>query len=290
VTGSSREAGSTVLWLSMPPSSDDRTVSQLIAVALTGEADDVQAWDAIRRLRERGDQETWDAASVLMRSPRAKERGRAVDILTHFGAGESAPRSPELQALCADQLLECLRGEHDEEVLGAVASGLAHLHDPGAVPTLLRFAVHRSAAVRLGVVMGLNGQDAPEAVDALIALSADVSEEVRNWATFGLGSMSDADGPRVRSALEERLTDSVAEVRGEALVGLARRRDPRVTEPLRRELGRRPVLVLAVEAAEELGDGTLLPALEALQGSLEGDSRLGRVLEHVIGQLRRTLH
>jgi HEAT repeat protein len=273
----------------MPSSSDDRTVSQLIAVALTGEADDVQAWEAVCRLRERGDQETWDAASLLMRSSQAKERGRGVDILTRFGAGESSPRSPELQALCADQLLECLRGEHDEEVLGAIASGLAHLHDAGAVPALLRFAVHGSAAVRLGVVMGLNGQDAPEAVDGLIALSADVSEEVRNWATFGLGSMSDADGPRVRGALEARLTDPVDEVRGEALVGLARRRAPRVAEVLRRELDRRPVLLLAVEAAEALGDGTLLPALEALRGSLEGDAHLGRVLEHAIGQLRRTL-
>lgn len=104
---------------------------------------------------------------------------------------------------------------------------------------------------------------APDSVSALIELSADADEDVRNWATFGLGSMDSVDTPLLREALVRRLNDTNAEIRGEALVGLAQRKDPRVVEPLRRELAVEDVGLLAVEAAESLGDPSLLPLLQA---------------------------
>jgi len=70
-------------------------------------------------------------------------------------------------------------------------------------------------------------------IAGLIRLSADSSVEVRDWATFGLGSLTDVDTPEVRDAFVARLVDDDAIVRGEAFVGLAKRQDARVIEPLR---------------------------------------------------------
>lgn len=53
---------------------DELTVSALIEAALAGDGDDDQAWAAIRALHTRGDQQVFDAAFALLRSPSAKAR------------------------------------------------------------------------------------------------------------------------------------------------------------------------------------------------------------------------
>jgi len=268
----------------MPTDKAPRTVPELIVAALQGDQDDEQAWEAVHRLRARADQETWDAAVALIRSSRTRERGRGVDILAQFGASTSTPRSPELRARCADQLLECLRTEQDAAVLNAIGVGLGHLDDPRAVQALLPLRNHPDEGVRFGVVFGLGGHETPEAIDALIQLSADPDDDVRDWATFELGTISELDTRPLREALVARLGDENAEIRGEALAGLACRKDPRVVEPLRRELAGGDVGVLALEAAQKLGDVSLFPLLEKLRPS--GDSFFDHVLEDVVRQLR----
>ena|SRR5438270_8722120 len=96
-------------------------------------------------------------------------------------------------------------------------------------------------------------------------------EDVRNWATFGLGSQADIDTAEIRAALLERVTDSHNETRGEALVGLARRKDPRALEPIIQELRSEHIGILALEAAETLGDPRLLPALLRLEHDWQRD-------------------
>jgi hypothetical protein len=97
---------------------------------------------------------------------------------------------------------------------------------------------------------------------------------MRDWATFGLGTQIDTDTQEIREALFARVFDEDEVTRGEALVGLARRNDGRIVEPLIRELARYPnteYLSYSLEAAEELGDPRLLPVLTKLrpsQGSL----------------------
>lgn len=240
-----------------------RSIDELIATALVGDEDDERAWEAIRELQQRGDDAVFEAAVRLTRSTVSKERGRGVDILAQLGTPKP---SAELRAKCANVILECIVLEQTPAVLNSIGFALGHLHDPRAVDALVPLATHADSEVRFGVVMGLLWHLAPTAIAALIELSADVDDDVRNWATFGLGQMN-ADSPALRDALVARLSDENFEIRGEALSGLAERKDARVLEPLHRELAGPPLGLFAIEAAAALGDRSILPVLEELRQS-----------------------
>ena len=257
-----------------------RSVAALIESALEGEEDDERAWEAIRALHHLGDASVFEAASALVGSQSAKERGRGVDILGQFG-GPLA--SEAVRARCATVVLAALATEQSPEVLHAIGVALGHLRDARAVEALTPLRAHKEAKVRLGVVLGLTPH---AALDALIALSADPDDEVRNWATFGLGSQATSDTPALRDALVARLEDAHAEVRGEALVGLAERKDPRVLEALRRELQGPNVSGLAVGAAEALGDVSLLPLVLPLRRP-GGDRSFNALVAEAIAALER---
>jgi HEAT repeat protein len=80
----------------------------------------------------------------------------------------------------------------------------------------------------------------------------DPDSDVRDWATFGLGTQSDADSEVIREALFERLADTDEDTRAEAAVGLAKRKDVRVLPVVLEELGRDVYGVLYEEAASYL--------------------------------------
>jgi HEAT repeat protein len=120
---------------------------------------------------------------------------------------------------------------------------------------------HPDAGVRFGVVLGVSCHEDDLAIQTLMELSADPDADVRNWATFGLGSQIDSDTPAIRASLVARLTDEDADTRGEALVGLARRQDQRMIEPLLKDLEDGYAGSLLVEAAAQIGDPRVYPAL-----------------------------
>jgi HEAT repeat protein len=259
-----------------PHRPDERSIPELVAAALAGDEEDQKAWDAIMALQRRGDVPVFEAATKLLGSLSDKERGRGVEILAQLGTPNP---SAELRAKCSDAILAALAGEQSPSVLHSIGVALGHLGDARAVAALLPFIDHRDPLVRFGVVLGLSPHPASAAVEGLIQLSVDPDEDVRNWATFGLGTMMDVDTPALRDALVQRLGDPNAEIRGEALVGLAQRKDERVLEPLRRELVGESVGVLAVEAAGSLGDLSLLPLLLELRNSV---GTAGQYFDHIL--------
>lgn len=112
--------------------------------------------------------------------------------------------------------------------------------------------------------------DTPAVVNALTKLSRDIDRDVRNWATFALGSQLESTSPTLTDALRERLADSDPEIRGEALLGLARRRDMSIAPAIQRELEGEFHGDWAAEAAGLLGDARFLPALRSLYSRLLG--------------------
>jgi HEAT repeat protein len=117
----------------------------------------------------------------------------------------------------------------------------------------------------------MSKQSNPRAIQTLIGLSTDEDSVVRDWATFGLGTLTDFDSPELRDALVARLNDAYADARFEAMVGLARRKDNRVLAPLLEALTANTVFILALEAAQEIADSRLLPALMDLKKSWADD-------------------
>ncbi|MCP3063691.1 HEAT repeat domain-containing protein [Myxococcus sp. K38C18041901] len=269
-----------------PPEPDDAgSLESLLQVTLEGGEDDERAWEAIRALQARGTRDVLDAALQLLGASSAKARRRGADILGQLGAGTAAFRTER-----GDALVDLLGREREPAVLLSAGVALSHLVEPRALAALIAQARHPSAEARYGAAHGLAVLDAPEAVEALIQLSSDEDRDVRDWATFGLGTLMEArDTPRLRDALVARLGDEDPEIVGEALVGLATRKDPRAVEPVRAALMGETVMVYALEAAASLGDPGFHPLLLALRDATgPGDDYFRSVLEDVISQFEQT--
>lgn len=82
-----------------------------------------------------------------------------------------------------------------------------------------------SLAFRWAVACGVAGSAQPDVIETLKLLMEDADDDVRKWATFGLGSQCGADSPDIRLALRQRLDDPFEVARDEALWGIARRKD-----------------------------------------------------------------
>ncbi len=258
---------------------DPRTDEELLRVALTEQDDDL-AWHAIGALHLRGSPDTFKAARQLCASADARERRVGADILGQLGTPE-----PTYHEESVTILLGMLEREQDPAVLNAIAIALGHRKDPRAIEPLAHLKNYPDEHVRYGVVFGLLAQEDERAINALIELSTDPDSDVRDWATFGLGSMIETDTPAIRAALLARLTDEDFDVRAEAIQGLTARRDERVIEALIALLdvgifwgditASDYFRMLGLEAAEELADPRLLPALVRLRQEWGGHSEAG---------------
>lgn len=228
----------------------------------------------------RGGREELDLGIEYARSADPLDRMVGAEVLSQLGWSDRTFLDESVEALIA--LLE----DTDPSVVEAAAYGLGHRADERAVPHLIRLAGHDSSEIRLGMVYGLTGQEDPETIKTLIRMSSDPDEGVRDWATFGLGTQIETDTPEIREALHVRLSDEDAETRGEALVGLAKRRDPRVVPAILKEWEQHDETgILSIEAAETMGDPVLLPQLEKFLATMEwseDDSYFKSQLERAI--------
>jgi HEAT repeat protein len=158
-------------------------------------------------------------------------------------------------------------GTPDDTALGRIRA----LHKMGTVEVLaavLGDAASPDARLRLAVAQAIpscwGDPVEPRAIDSLVLLSSDTDGDVRDWATFGLGTLLDVDTPEVRDALVARLRDEHDDARAEAIMGLARRHDDRAPGAVLAELTSDSVGQMALRAAAILGDDSLRPALDEL--------------------------
>ena len=246
-----------------------REVTELFAVALANstrdDADDERRWDAVTELRRLGTDEVLGRAVALIRSMSPVEREGGVDVLAQIAFAHEEERKQAIRDSAVAVLVDLADSEDDRDVRIAGGEALGAIYKQAAEPVLLRFAADPDPEFRYLAASGLcstvGEEPAPEAVvEALLVLMRDPDVDVRDWSTFSLGTqLEEEDTPRVREALIERLEDPDTEVRGEAVRGLALRRDPRALEATRRELEGDPAWMV-LHAAEMLGDDGLLPA------------------------------
>ena len=241
------------------PQADPRPTDELIKLALS-EPDEDMAWEYVSALQLRGDGEVFQAADRLCTSDLATERELGATIIGQLGIPE--PTFPGKSFLCLARMMQT---ETDPDTLQAIAMAFGHLNNPRCIELLAPLKNHPAIIVRWGVAHGISRHNDPTAIQTLIELSADEDDEIRDWATFGLGSLIDADTPEIRDALWARCSDTFEDARAEALAGLARRKDPRVAELLLHELAGEQVDIMIIDAATEFADPVLLPALMKLK-------------------------
>lgn len=227
----------------------------------------------------RGGEEEFRIGEEYAASPDPEDQKTGALILGQLGWSDRTFLTESVNILI--DLLD----DDDPSVIRDAALALGHRADPSAIPHLLKHVPHPDAGVRYGVVFGLMGHENERAIDALITLASDKDFDVRNWAVFGLGTQIEADTPTIRQALRQALTDPDHEIRGEALVGLARRNDPNIVQELINEWRYDEVSVLSLEAAEAIGDPRLLNRLKQFTEilSLDDDPKFTEQLHAAIG-------
>ena len=202
---------------------DHRTAEELFQASLQGDYDHDAAWDAVRILQLRGTEEVFQLAVNNSMSLVPLERARGLNVLGQFGTGKPMAERPHFDE-CVSIAIEHLR-DLDPIVVHAAAWALAHLNCENSISALILIRNNSDAEVRWAVANGLNGSERSDAIATLIELMDDVDDNVRDWATFALGTQCPADSVDIRRALRKRLDDSYEKARDEAIWGLAQRKD-----------------------------------------------------------------
>ncbi|MGA2214105.1 MAG: HEAT repeat domain-containing protein [Bryobacteraceae bacterium] len=204
---------------------EHRTNQELFQGSLQEDYDDEAAWDAVRALRGRGTEEVFQLAVQYCKSAVPLERARGLDVLAQIGAGAYKPESgrPHLD----ERLAIAVEHLHDENarVVSSAAWALSHIGGDAAISALIEVRNNSDSDVRKAVTCGMHGSQREDATCTLIELMDDLDDNVRDWATFGLGTQSDVDSPEIRDALRKRLGDGFKDARDEAIWGLAQRKD-----------------------------------------------------------------
>ena len=247
---------------------DSRSTAELVDFVLSTHSDEL-TWQAVTVLHCRGTEEVFEQAKRLSVCSSKRERRLGADILGQLGVPERT-----FPVECTDVLCRMLSVEEETEVLASILIALSFQNCSDSISLVARFSEHSDPAVRHAVVLALASAECPDAITSLVHLSRDVNDNVRDWATFALGTLFDSDTPQIRDALFDRIADGHDDTRGEALVGLARRKDSRVIDALKAELGSDRVGTLGVEAAEALASAELRQHLLKLQPWWDVDPQL----------------
>lgn len=222
--------------------------------------------ESLALVHYRGGEEEFLLGVQYLQSDDFVDRIVGADILGQLGWGDQAYREESV-----DLLIPMLR-DTEASVAHAVCCALGHRHDLKSLPYIIALANSSEGLVRLGVAQALLGFESNDAIDTLISLSSDRDTDVRNWSMFGLATQIEADTIAIRNALFAGASDTDFEVRGEALVGLAARKDSRVVDLLIREWDSYSgVSILSLEAAEKIASPRLYSRLANFVQTLDCD-------------------
>ncbi|MDZ4836812.1 MAG: hypothetical protein SGJ27_23775 [Candidatus Melainabacteria bacterium] len=204
-------------------------------------------------------QKAFEIGKKLVRSKLAAERIIGIKTLAREHSEEFLPKSAPI-------LLKCLENESDDHVLEVLAFATMHLNIEGRWKFLKPHADNPSEAVRLAIASSLGGEEDRDSISTLIKLTRDPCDDIRNWATFSLGILCKQNTERVRAALFARVNDEHDELRHEAILGLAVRKDHRVWDIITDELLSGPrIWGRTLEAVVELADVSFYPMLQDLK-------------------------
>jgi len=236
----------------------DWTDDKLLSHLLNNKSDRTR-WDNISVLRSRPSQKLFLKCVNLIKAINPKRRTLGIDILAQLG---TTPRPFFKQTI--KLYFDLLNNETNPEVLMVLFYAIGHNNEKLSkrqIDKLCTFSDTKDNLIKEGLVSALLGVNDLSAIDALIKLSSDKLNHIRNWATFGIGTQVERNNKRIREALWDRIKDQDQETKLEAILGLAKRKDKRVNEIIRQELLNGEYGTLLLEAIVETGDKHFLPLL-----------------------------
>ena len=233
-------------------------------------------WKNIHELRSRSNIYVFKTAKGLIKSEEKKKILIGIRVLDQLG---SQPRKYLKKSL--KLFFDMLMATKDKSIISTSLYAIGHNNDnltKAQIATICRFRNHKSKKVRQSLVFALLAVEQTNAIDTLIKLSKDKVTSVRNWATFGLGTQIDEDDPQIRKALWARTKDLDQETRFEAIVGLARRKDKKISKVIEKEISNGEFGSLLFDAIEELESRYFLPYLKKLLKETEKENDINQML------------
>lgn len=246
---------------------NDKLLSRLI-----NNKTDKSRWNNISVLRKRPSKELFAKCVELIKSNNPKIRKIGIDILAQLGL----PPRPFLNETLKIYF-ELLDTENDPDVLMSLLYSIGHNNDKldnEQIEKICSFIYTKNSLINEGLVFALLGIDNLNAIETLIKLSSDKLSHIRNWATFGLGTQIERNNKTIREALWERVNDKNQETKLEAIVGLAKRKDKRVNDIIRREIIGGEYGTLLFEAIIETQDKEFLPLLKQNLRTIKDDKTI----------------
>ena len=225
-------------------------LDDLFAQTLVGDFDDELPWEAVHTLRKIGSRAVFERAAEWCGSQEPLKRARGADVIAQLGRTGEHPENnfPDESYLIVSDLAQ---RERDPLPLLSAIHALGHIGNPLALPLVIANCEHENRDVRFAVTCALGKfANDPRAAQSLMKLMHDVDDDVRDWATFGLGVLGDLDSEAIRDALWQQMSDPNDDVREESLVGLGKRKDRRALPLLIAELNKPGFSDRVIEAAE----------------------------------------
>lgn len=221
--------------------------------------------------------QAYDIGLHFIKSPDAGQRVVATDILAMV-----AVQHPASGQSVAKAMVDLLSREEDQDVLWSALVALGPTGSHLGIDTLTRFAKHDNADLRCQAVQAITlvmeeaGTIDP-GLDSLVIAMDDTDNDVKYWATTSISETLDSDSEPIREALSRRLFDTNDDIRNEAIFGLAKRKDPRMTTTLEQALLSKRPSARVFDAVEAYGDKALLPALRKANSEAISDERFEQI-------------
>jgi len=231
-----------------------------------------ERWQAVTALHARSEEAVFERAASWCTHDEPVLRALGADVLGQLDWRNEHPFRQR-----SAPLLDAMLDDGNPLVIAAALYAHGHL-GIGTTDRLTAFATHADTDVRFALASALGGREDGGSIAALIALSTDQDSDVRDWATFGLGTQCDVDTEELREALVARLDDPDEDTRCEAMRGLAQRRDNRAEDPIEQALAKEEVCEIVIEAAGLLASPRFTRHLEDLLVRNPDDDELQEAL------------
>lgn len=246
----------------------DILLKEALELSREGQLDD--HYEKVWELQELGSDEVFQACRLLCNTGDNIEQSLGADILGQLGGNGD---KSSFRAKSIPILLKLLQVDN-EDVLHSTIVALSHLKAESILIDHRDLANHPSPDVRRSMASALGPIDSDKAIRVLIRLSRDQDNDVRNWATFGLGQMCERNTKAIRQALLDRIDDPDEGARFEAFVGMEIRQMPEVIPAVIRDLNQGEPYAAAIEAAAWVASPELVPALTRLLAKNPGDEEI----------------